>query len=119
MDKGDTANAARAASLRPQPAAQSSQSDIAIAAAALDAWRKELAVDAVLVAFGSCAPEPGAMIDHYRCEVRADGKIFSARAKYPHDAAGLAKALVKDHREKKKKRKVGEADGPNNGGSNG
>ncbi len=71
------------------------------AAAILDAYRAELAVEAVTVSFGSRAPNRDGMIDHYTVEIIDGGVTYSASAKYPHDAASLAKLKAKDARELK------------------
>jgi ribosomal protein L16 Arg81 hydroxylase len=71
------------------------------AAQILDAWRAELAAEAVTVSFGSRAPNTAAMIDHYTVEIIDGGVTYSASAKHPHDAAALAKLKASDARELK------------------
>lgn len=71
------------------------------AAALLDAYRSDLAADAVTVSFSSCAPTVSNDIDHYTVEIVDGGVTYSASAKHPHDAAALAKLKAKDAREAK------------------
>jgi hypothetical protein len=79
------------------------------AAQILDAWRADLAAQAVTVSFGSRAPDNSAMIDHYTVEIIEDGVTYSASAKHPQDAASLAKLKAKDARELKAKKAAAKA----------
>ena len=74
------------------------------AAAILTAHRSDLAAEAVVVSFGTHAPNHTAMIDHWGVEIMDGGVSYSATAKHPLDAAALAKLKAKDARELKERK---------------
>ncbi len=84
----------------------SDQEILAAAARILDGYRADLAAEAVVVSFGSHAPNRDAMIDHYTVTIIENGVSYEAGAKHPHDAASLAKVKAKDAREAAAKKRA-------------
>lgn len=76
-------------------------SAILAAAAELDAHRRDLCAEAVTVSFASRGPNTSAAIGHYTVEIEVAGVTYSASAKYPADAAALARQKAKDAAEAK------------------
>lgn len=82
----------------------SSEAILAQAAAILEAHRRDLSAEAVVVSFGSHAPTVSASIDHFTVTIEERGASYSAAAKRPLDAVALAKGKAHDAREAAKRK---------------